>query len=101
MKKEIITSRAEEYKMERDWYIDALDMIANILSELDTPFDNKIRRIEDVISSSINNEPVTSDSERSLKWNTQNVALQLYMTTQIFAQNVKSIVMCIKKVKWK
>ena len=61
MKKEIITSRAEEYKLERDWYIDALDMIANILSELDTPFDNKIRRIEDVISSSINNEPVTSD----------------------------------------
>ena len=67
MKKEIITSRAEEYKLERDWYIDALDMIANIFSELDTPFDNKIRRIEDVISSSINNEPVTSDSERSLK----------------------------------
>ena len=30
MNKDIITSRAEEYKMERDWYIDALDMIERI-----------------------------------------------------------------------
>ena len=37
MKKEIITSKTEEYKIERDWYIDALDMIESILSEIDEP----------------------------------------------------------------
>ena len=49
MNKDIITSRAEEYKMERDWYIDALDMIESILLEVDTPksetlLEGKIKR---------------------------------------------------------
>ena len=61
MNKDIITSRAEEYKMERDWYIDALDMIENILSEIDTPLDRKIKRIEDVVTSALDGEPTTAD----------------------------------------
>ena len=61
MNKDIITSRAEEYKMERDWYIDALDMIESILSEFDTPLDRKIKRIEDVITSALDGEPTTAD----------------------------------------
>ena len=61
MNKDIITSRAEEYKMERDWYIDALDMIESILSELDTPLDKKIKRIKDVVTSALDGEPTTAD----------------------------------------
>ena len=61
MNKDIITSRAEEYKMERDWYIDALDMIESILSELDTPLDRKIKMIEDVVTSALDGEPTTAD----------------------------------------
>ena len=61
MNKDIITSRAEEYKMERDWYINALDMIESILSELDTPLDIKIKRIEDVETSALDGEPTTAD----------------------------------------
>ena len=59
--KEIVTSQAEGYKMERDWYIDALDMIESILSEFDTPLDRKIKRIEDVVTSALDGEPTTAD----------------------------------------
>tara|TARA_R100000808_G_scaffold23825_2_gene53434 strand:+ start:922 stop:1164 length:243 start_codon:yes stop_codon:yes gene_type:complete len=66
MKKDIITSRAEEYKMERDWYIDALNMIESILSEDDTPksetlLEGKIKRIQDVVTSALDGEPTTAD----------------------------------------
>jgi len=66
MNKDIITSRAEEYKMERDWYIDALDMIESILLEVDTPksetlLEGKIKRIQDVVTSALDGEPTTAD----------------------------------------
>ena len=66
MNKDIITSRAEEYKMERDWYIDALDMIDSILLEVDTPksetlLEGKIKRIQDVVTSALDGEPTTAD----------------------------------------
>ena len=66
MNKDIITSRAEEYKMERDWYIDALDMIESILSEIDEPksvtlLERKIERIQDVVTSALDGEPTTAD----------------------------------------
>ena len=66
MNKDIITSRAEEYKMERDWYIDALDMIESILLEVDTPksetlLERKIKRIQDVVTSALDGEPTTAD----------------------------------------
>ena len=66
MNKDIITSRAEEYKMERDWYINALDMIESILLEVDTPksktlLEGKIKRIQDVVTSALDGEPTTAD----------------------------------------
>tara|TARA_R100000700_G_C3140421_1_gene122425 strand:+ start:370 stop:621 length:252 start_codon:yes stop_codon:yes gene_type:complete len=66
MNKDIITSRAEEYKMERDWYIDALDIIESILLEVDTPksetlLEGKIKRIQDVVTSALDGEPTTAD----------------------------------------
>jgi len=66
MNKDIITSRAEEYKMERDWYIDALDMIESILSKIDEPksvtlLERKIERIQDVVTSALDGEPTTAD----------------------------------------
>ena len=66
MKKEIITSKTEEYKMERDWYIDALDMIESILLEVDTPksvtlLERKIERIQEIVNSALDGEPTTAD----------------------------------------
>ena len=66
MKKDIITSRAEEYKMERDWYLNALDIIESIISEDDKPksetlLERKIKRIEDVVIAALDGEPTTAD----------------------------------------
>ena len=66
MNKDIITSRAEEYKMERDWYLNALDIIESIISEDDKPksetlLERKIKRIEDVVISALDGEPTTAD----------------------------------------
>ena len=66
MNKDIITSRAEEYKMERDWYLYALDIIESIISEDDKPksetlLERKIKRIEDVVISALDGEPTTAD----------------------------------------
>ena len=59
--RDIITSQSEEYKMERDWYIYALDIIESILSEVDTSSDKKIKRIQDVVTSALDGEPTTAD----------------------------------------
>ena len=59
--KDIITSEAEEYKMERDWYVNALDIVESILSEVDTSSDKKIKRIQDVVTSALDGEPTTAD----------------------------------------
>tara|TARA_R100000664_G_C2710739_1_gene107667 strand:- start:630 stop:878 length:249 start_codon:yes stop_codon:yes gene_type:complete len=66
MNKDIITSRAEEYKMERDWYLNALDIIESIISEDDKPksetlLERKIKRIEDVVIAALDGEPTTAD----------------------------------------
>jgi hypothetical protein len=59
--KDIITSEAEEYKMERNWYVNALDIVESILSEVDTSSDKKIKRIQDVVTSALDGEPTTAD----------------------------------------
>ena len=57
---EIVTSRVQELQMEKDWYIDALDTIEDILSQ-DSSLERKIKQIEDVLSSALNGEPTTAD----------------------------------------
>ena len=63
---EVITSQAQEYKMERDWYFNALDIIESIISEDDKPksetlLERKIKRIEDVVIAALDGEPTTAD----------------------------------------
>ena len=63
---EVITSQAQEYKMERDWYFNALDIIESIISEDDKPksetlLERKIERIQEMENSALDGEPTTAD----------------------------------------